>query len=118
MKNEKQLVAKARLGDVNAFAGLYEMVYAELYHYALYLLKDREDAKDAVSDTVIAAFEGIHNLRDEELFKSWIFKILYNKCRKKMREYVEKEEMTRQKINEAGYRQGIEQTEAAVIRNL
>lgn len=118
MKKEKQLAAEARAGDVSAFAGLYEMVYADLYHFALYLLKDREDAKDAVSDTVIAAFEEIHNLRREDLFKSWIFKILFNKCRRKMSEYAKKEELTEQKLDEAGRRHGMEQSEAAVIRNL
>lgn len=118
MEKERQLAAKARAGDVSAFAGLYKTVYADLYHFALYLLKNREDAKDAVSDTVIAAFEEIHNLRREELFKSWIFKILFNKCRRKMREYVRKEEWTEQVSDAAGRARGIEQSEAAVIRTL
>ena len=69
------------------FLSLYQQVYGDLYHFALYLLKNRQDAEDAVSDTVLAAYEQFHQLRSRKAFKSWIFKILTNKCNQKMRSY-------------------------------
>ena len=43
--------------DLSDFLELYSQVYQELYHFALYTLKNPQDAEDTVSDTVLAAFE-------------------------------------------------------------
>ena len=87
MKNNTTLVQKAKCGDTEAFASLYREVYEDLYRFALYILKNPADAQDTVSDTVMDAFASIHKLRKNEAFKSWIFRILSNKCRKKLKEY-------------------------------
>lgn len=88
MKNNLALVQKAKSGDTGAFASLYGEIYEDLYRFALYTLKNPVDAQDAVSDTVMDAFATIGKLRVNEAFKSWIFRILSNKCRKKLKEYV------------------------------
>lgn len=85
-------VKKAKRGDAIAFAGLYQQIYADLYRFALYTLKNKSDAEDAVSEAVVDAFASIKKLRREEAFKGWIFRILYNKCKDKLREYTKKEE--------------------------
>jgi len=56
MEDFKQYAALAAKGDTEAFSRLYEMVYKDLYHIALYCLRNTHDACDAVSDTVIDAF--------------------------------------------------------------
>ena len=87
MEEERYLVKKAKRGDAEAFAMLYEQIYKRLYQFALYTLKNTQDAEDAVSDTVADAFASIRKLRSEEAFSSWMFRILANKCNRKMREY-------------------------------
>ncbi len=87
MKNNLALVQKAKNGDTEAFASLYAQVYEDLYRFALYTLKNPADAQDAVSDTVMDAFSSIGKLRANEAFKSWIFRILSNKCKQKQKEY-------------------------------
>lgn len=77
---KKELVLKAKEGDVDAFCSLYSEIKMELYRYAYYKLGNSHDAEDAVSDCVISAFEQISNLRKPEYFNAWIFKILSNKC--------------------------------------
>ena len=67
-----------------------DRVYQDLYRFALYTLKNTHDAEDMVSDTVTDAFASIHKLRSAEAFRGWIFKILSNKCRMKLKEYVNK----------------------------
>ena len=84
-------VKKAKRGDAAAFAGLYQQIYADLYRFALYTLKNKTDAEDAVSETVVDAFASIGRLRRAESFKGWIFRILYNKCKDKLREYAKKD---------------------------
>lgn len=90
MEQQMKLIKKAKRGDTHAFAMLYSEVYQELYKTALYTLKNSHDAEDAVSDAVADAWAQIGSLRKEESFRSWIFTILSNKCRRKMKEYAEK----------------------------
>ena len=52
-----------------------------MYRFALYMTKHPQDAEDAVSETVVAAYEHIGGLRKEESFRSWVFTILGNRCR-------------------------------------
>ena len=75
-------VKLAKQGDVEAFRHLYEQIYKELYRYALSVMKDSFDAEDAVSDTILAAYRQIQKLKDENAFRSWIFVILSNKCKR------------------------------------
>lgn len=90
MEQRQELVRKAKSGDVQAFSKLYEDIYRDLYRFALYTLKNTHDAEDVVSDTVADAWQGIRTLRKAESFKAWIFRILTNKCRRKLRQYVDK----------------------------
>lgn len=84
-------VKKAKRGDAAAFAGLYQQIYADLYRFALYTLKNKNDAEDVVSETVVDAFASIGKLHQAEKFKGWIFRILYNKCKDKLLEYTKKD---------------------------
>lgn len=63
----------------------YKLVYKDLYRLAYYYLGDAYEAEDAVGDTVLAAFEGYGKLRRKEAFRNWIFKILVNQCKRRMR---------------------------------
>ncbi len=87
MDNYLSLVTKAKKGSVEAFAELYQMVYEDMYRFALYTLRHPEDAKDVVSETVMDAFATIKKLRIEDAFRGWIFRILSNKCKQKLKEY-------------------------------
>lgn len=84
---ERILIRRAKQGDVDAFGKLYEKVYRKMYQYALYTLKNEQDAEDVVSETVTDAFATIQKLRSEEAFSGWIFQILSNKCKHKMKDY-------------------------------
>ncbi len=93
---ERMLVKRAKRGDADAFGELYGQIYRKLYAFALYTLGREQDAEDAVSEAVTDAFATIGLLKKEESFAGWIYRIVANKCRQKMREY---------------YRQGGELTE-------
>ena len=71
--------------DTKTFAQMYETVYQDLYRFALCMLRNPQDAEDAVSEAVVAAYENIGKLKKEDAFKSWIFTILSNICKKKWR---------------------------------
>lgn len=91
--SETLLVRKAKKGDVKAFAELYSRIYKELYKFALYTMKNMQDAEDVVSETVIAAYENVKKLKREESFKNWIFTILANQCKKRFKTQKQTEEL-------------------------
>ena len=72
--------------DAHTFAQLYETVYIDLYRFALCLMKNKQDAEDAVSESVLKAYENIRKLKDENAFRSWIFTITANTCKSRLRE--------------------------------
>ncbi len=88
---ELALIRRARRGDVKAFSELYARIYKDLYKFAYYMMRQQQDAEDAVGDAVVAAFENIGKLKKEGSFRNWMFKILANQCRKRLcgREYNE-----------------------------
>ena len=52
--------------SVKKFSEMYEAAYRDLYRYALCLMKDPQEAEDAVSEAVVTAYENIHKLKKEE----------------------------------------------------
>lgn len=67
------------------FMELYETVYRDLYRLAYYYLGNPEDAEDAVSESVLKAYEKFDSLRRTEAFRAWIFQILINQCKSQLR---------------------------------
>lgn len=78
--------------DKLAFEQHYGQVYKDMYRFALYTLGKPEDAEDAVSEAVMDAWKGREALKQSEAFKSWIFKILSVKCKRKIKEYIKQRE--------------------------
>ena len=73
------------------FMELYSDVYGDLYRLAYYYLGNAEDARDAVQDTSLAAYEHFHRLKQEASFRPWIFRILVNRCKSCLRKRKRKE---------------------------
>lgn len=84
------LVRKAKNMDPEAFSQLYQEIYKDLYRFAYYTLRNTHDAEDVVSETVVDAYYGISKLKEEQAFRGWIFKILSVKCKRKLKDYVNK----------------------------
>ena len=78
--DERILIKRAVTGDKESFAALYTLYKDRLYRYAYFRLGSAEDAEDAVSACVTAAYENIYTLKSEKAFGSWIFRILYRCC--------------------------------------
>jgi RNA polymerase sigma factor (sigma-70 family) len=70
------------------FAAKYQEIYQDMFRFALYTLKNRQEAEDVVSETVLDAWKGIEGLKNESAFSAWMFRILVNKCRKRLKSYL------------------------------
>lgn len=64
---------------------LFEEKYAEceksLFLVAIGYLHNTEDASDCVQEAVLTAFEKFDKLKNKEFFKTWLTRIVINKCK-------------------------------------
>lgn len=75
------LVKKAQRGDADAFVELIEKNKSSLYKAARSYLSCEDDIADVMSETVLAAYEHLGELRTASYFKTWITRILINNCK-------------------------------------
>ena len=75
------LVRRSKKGDKEAFAQLSDQNRQMLYNTALLVLRQEDDALDALQDAILACWENLPSLCKDRYFKTWLVKILLNKCR-------------------------------------
>lgn len=68
--------------DNETFAGLVREYTPNLYRLTLGILHNREDAEDAVSESILKAYEKIHTLRNPDRFRIWIMQIAANEAKR------------------------------------
>lgn len=76
----KNLVKQAQKGDADAFTELMQQQMQNLYKTAAAILNNNEDIADAVGDTLLMCWEKIGQLKKPEYFRTWMTRILINKC--------------------------------------
>ena len=69
-----------------AFRRLAEVQLEASYQLANAILGDRSDARDAVHDAFIRAWQSWPSLRDPERFEWWFKRIVVNTCRNRLRD--------------------------------
>lgn len=79
-KETENLVKKAKRRDPDAFTELMQFYMKDMYRVALAILMNDEDAADAIQDTILACWEKIDTLKQLPYFKTWMTRILINKC--------------------------------------
>lgn len=77
----KDLIKRSKAGDKEAFILLIDQHRQMLYNTAMLVLHQEDDALDAIQDAILACWESIPTLRKEQYFKTWLVRILLNKCR-------------------------------------
>jgi RNA polymerase sigma-70 factor (ECF subfamily) len=83
MKETKQineLIKRAKVHDADAFTELMQFFMKDMYRTSLAILMNDADAADAIGDTILACWEKLDTLRDPKHFKTWMTRILINKC--------------------------------------
>ncbi|MFW6100933.1 MAG: RNA polymerase sigma factor [Bacteroidota bacterium] len=76
--NKKTLVESLKKGDFEAFDRLFWCYQKRLYHFALYILKDNEDARDVVQEAFLRIWKNRENLDEQSSLQSFLFTISYN----------------------------------------
>lgn len=76
----KHLVKKAQQGDARAFVRLIEINKQSMYKIARSYFTNDEDIADAIQDTIETCYRSIRHLADPGYFRTWMTRILINKC--------------------------------------
>jgi RNA polymerase sigma-70 factor (ECF subfamily) len=78
--DQRSLVERAQRGDHDAFAVLVREAIARLDAAARLILRDRELARDAVQDALLAGWQNLRGLRDPDRFDAWLHRLLVRAC--------------------------------------
>lgn len=68
-----------------AFVGYIEEYSEMMYRVAISILRNEEDCRDALQDSVLKAWEKRATLKDEGSFKAWMIRIVVNNCNNVLR---------------------------------
>ena len=78
----EELVEKTKQGDKEAYSELISSLQTYLYKVAITRTKNEDDAQEVIQIAFIKAYLRISKLKKNNLFKTWITKILINECNK------------------------------------
>ena len=71
---------KAMAGDKEAFSRIIIQNKESMYKTAIVILKNEDDAYDALQDALIKMYSNISKLQNKEMFKYWSRIIIINSC--------------------------------------
>ena len=77
---DRDLIAKARKGDVEAYNLLVSRWEKRVFNYLLRLVANREDALDVSQETFLKAYQNLPKLDDPQKFAGWLFRIAHNEA--------------------------------------
>jgi RNA polymerase sigma-70 factor (ECF subfamily) len=80
-----ELVEQAQRGDREAFERLVRPAYHRLYAVAFRIVRDADQAEDAIQDGIVRCWRDLRGLRDPERFDAWLYRLVVNACRDQVR---------------------------------
>jgi RNA polymerase sigma-70 factor (ECF subfamily) len=75
---DRDLIAKATRGDVEAYNLLVSRWEKRIFNYILRLVVNREDALDLSQEVFLKAYQNLGKLEDAGRFGPWLFRIAHN----------------------------------------
>src|SRR5215468_5612037 len=78
--NERTLVAKAKSGCSSAFEELYERHRPGIYQTVLHILRNQQDAEDAVQRSFQRVFTNLARFRGDSTFSTWLTRVAINEA--------------------------------------
>ncbi|MFZ0953701.1 MAG: sigma-70 family RNA polymerase sigma factor, partial [Candidatus Sulfotelmatobacter sp.] len=99
---EATLLASARAGDSAAFECLVMPHWDALLHITQRILRNREDAEDAVQTAFLDAFRNLNTFHGRSRFSSWLTRIAMNAALMRLRVSRRKRETSLDELTETG----------------
>ena len=83
---DREIVTRCQKGDVEAFSILVERHQKKMLNVAYRMTGDYEEACDCVQEAFLAAYRGIEKFRREARFATWLYGIVVNRTRNRLRQ--------------------------------
>lgn len=78
--SDSEAVDRARRGDHEAFRLLVERYQARVFRLALRVLRDEEQARDAVQEGFLKAYRSLDRFEGRSRFYTWLYRLVLNLC--------------------------------------
>src|SRR5437870_4091589 len=78
--SDSELIRQVRAGTGRSYARLVERHKDRAFSLALRLLKNRQDAEEALQDAFVRAYNALDRFEETAKFSTWFYRILYNVC--------------------------------------
>jgi len=78
--SDDEAVARARAGDAEAYRVLVERYQGRAYRLALRVLRDDEQARDAVQEAFLKAYLNLARFEGRSSFYTWLYRLVMNLC--------------------------------------
>jgi RNA polymerase sigma-70 factor (ECF subfamily) len=80
-----RLIEECRGGNLSNFKKLVELTSPYAFSLAFRMLSDEDLAKDVVQETMVTIWQKLKNIKSAEVYKTWIYKVVINKCYDQLR---------------------------------
>ena len=79
------LLEKIKTGDYKAFEILVTRYESKVYRLAIRMLRNQQDAEDALQETFLQVHRGLPSFEGRSTFSTWLFRLATNVCLMKIR---------------------------------
>jgi RNA polymerase sigma factor (sigma-70 family) len=80
LSSDARLARLAGEGDGQAFATIFERYHQPLYRYCRSIVRDPDDASDALQSTMANALRALSGPQTDVALRSWLFRIAHNEA--------------------------------------
>ena len=123
---EFEIVEKIKKGDTSAFRFLVEKYKDVSFSLACSILRNENDAEDALQESFIKAFKAIKKFRYKSSFSTWLYKIVVNtsntylKRQKKKQNFTDKDSWDNLELysNDTGLDQLISSEQTVIVNKI
>jgi RNA polymerase sigma-70 factor (ECF subfamily) len=77
-KGDHDLVQRVQAGDSAAFRALYDKYHRRAFAVAMGVVKNEDDALDAVQNAFVKVHKNIHKFQGSSSFYTWLYRIVMN----------------------------------------
>jgi RNA polymerase sigma-70 factor (ECF subfamily) len=100
-RQDDDLVARVRQGDLDAFEALYRRHSSAIFGLTLRMLQNRADAEDLVQEIFLLAYGRLASFEGRAAFGTWLYRLGVNRCLDHLRSRGAKEQQRSEPLTPA-----------------
>ena len=80
MIDEKELVLRAKQGDLKAYEEIISLYEKKVFSTIYYMVKNENEIEDIAQEVFIKIYRNLKNFKEESSLYTWIYRITINVC--------------------------------------